>query len=129
MSYIDGFVAAVPAANKDAYSKHAKEAIRVFKELGAMRMVECWGDDVPDGKVTDFRRAVKAKEDEGRLLLDRMAVKGGARRRHEEDDGGSAHEGHEDALRRQAHDLRRVRADPGRVIEGSQIDFGQTARR
>ncbi len=64
MSYIDGFVAAVPAANKDAYLKHAREALPMFKDLGAIRMVECWGDDVPDGKVTDFRRAVQAKEDE-----------------------------------------------------------------
>ena len=36
----------------------------MFKEFGARRMVETWGDDVPDGKVTDFRRAVKAEEDE-----------------------------------------------------------------
>ena len=64
MSYVDGFVAAVPAGNKDAYLKHAEEALPIFKELGALRMVECWGDDVPDGKSTDFRRAVKAREDE-----------------------------------------------------------------
>ena len=64
MSYVDGFVAAVPSANKDAYLAHVKRAGPLFKELGATRMVECWGDDVPDGKVTDFRRAVQAKEDE-----------------------------------------------------------------
>jgi uncharacterized protein YbaA (DUF1428 family) len=64
MTYVDGFVAAVPAANKDAYLAHAQEALPLFKEYGALRMVECWGDDVPDGKVTDFRGAVKAKEDE-----------------------------------------------------------------
>lgn len=64
MSYIDGFVAAVPAANKDAYVKHVNEALPYFKKLGAVRMVECWGDDVPDGKVTDFRRAVKAEDNE-----------------------------------------------------------------
>jgi len=64
MAYIDGFVAAVPAADKEAYRKHAAEAAPLFKEFGATRMVECWGDDVPEGKLTDFRRAVQAKEDE-----------------------------------------------------------------
>src|SRR4029078_11856090 len=64
MSYIEGFVAAVPRANKEAYRKHATEALDYFKKLGATRMVENWGDDVPDGKVTDFKRSVKAKPDE-----------------------------------------------------------------
>ena len=64
MAYIDGFVAAVPAANREAYREHAQAAARIFKELGATRIVECWGDDVPAGKVTDFARAVKAEEDE-----------------------------------------------------------------
>lgn len=64
MHYVDGFVAAVPAANKDAYLVHAEEAAALFKELGATRLVDCWGDEVPDGKVTDFRGAVKAEEGE-----------------------------------------------------------------
>jgi uncharacterized protein YbaA (DUF1428 family) len=64
MSYIDGFVAAVPAANKEAYRRHAAGAAPLFKDLGATRMVEAWGDEVPDGKVTDFKGAVKAEPDE-----------------------------------------------------------------
>ena len=64
MTYVEGFVLAVPAANKEIYRKHAAEAAPMFKEFGATRMVENWGDDVPDGKLTDFKRAVKAKPDE-----------------------------------------------------------------
>jgi uncharacterized protein YbaA (DUF1428 family) len=64
MTYVDGFVAAVPAANKEAYRKHAADAVALFKEFGATRMIETWGDDVPDGDVTDFKGAVKAKPDE-----------------------------------------------------------------
>ena len=64
MTYFEGFVQAVPAANKEAYRKHAEDAAPLFKEFGATRLVEGWGDDVPDGKVTDFKGAVKAKEDE-----------------------------------------------------------------
>lgn len=64
MSYVDGFVVAVPAANKEAYRAMAEDAARLFKEFGAARVVECWGDDVPDGKITDFRSAVKAEEGE-----------------------------------------------------------------
>src|SRR5438270_779048 len=64
MTYIDGFVAAVPQENKQAYLDHVREASRLFKDHGATRMVENWGDDVPDGKITDFRRAVDAREGE-----------------------------------------------------------------
>src|SRR4051812_33018937 len=64
MSYIDGFVAAVPQKNKDAYIKHATDSMPYFKKLGATHFVENWGDDIPEGKVTDFKRAVKAAPDE-----------------------------------------------------------------
>ena len=62
--YADGYVLAVPKGNKQAYKDLAVKAANVFKEYGATRIVEAWGDDVPDGKVTDFKRAVKAKEGE-----------------------------------------------------------------
>ena len=62
--YIDGFVLAVPTANKQKFIDHATEGDSVFKEYGATRVLECWGDDVPDGKQTDFRRAVQATADE-----------------------------------------------------------------
>ncbi len=64
MSYIDGFVAAVPTANKQQYLEHAEKASEVFKEFGALKVVETWGDEVPDGDVTSFPMAVKAKSDE-----------------------------------------------------------------
>ena len=63
-AYIDGFVIAVPTSNKEKFIEHAQKADSVFKELGATRIIECWGDDVPDGRLTDFRRAVQAGEDE-----------------------------------------------------------------
>jgi len=64
MSYIDGFVIPVPAGKKQAYREVAAKAASVFREYGATRVVECWGDDVPDGEVTDFKGAVKAKPGE-----------------------------------------------------------------
>ena len=64
MSYIDGFVIAVPTANKQKFIEHARHFDAMFIELGAIRVIEGWGDDVPDGKVTDFRRAVQATAEE-----------------------------------------------------------------
>src|SRR5258706_38877 len=64
MTYIMGFVAAVPAAKKDAYLQHAAKALPLLKEYGATRQVEAWGDDGPDGQLTDFKGAVKATGDE-----------------------------------------------------------------
>ena len=64
MSYVDGFVLAVPKQNIDAYKKMARIAGEVWKECGALDYVECIADDVPYGEVTSFPRAVQAKEDE-----------------------------------------------------------------
>ncbi|MGB0497017.1 MAG: DUF1428 domain-containing protein [Rubricella sp.] len=64
MSYIQGFVAAVPEANKQAYIDHAKAAWPFFRDLGATQMLECWEADVPEGEVTSFSMAVKRKDDE-----------------------------------------------------------------
>lgn len=64
MSYIDGFVIAVPSTNRQKFLEHARSINPMFIELGAIRVVENWGDDVPDGKVTDFRRAVQATAEE-----------------------------------------------------------------
>lgn len=64
MNYVDGFVAAVPNANKQAYIQHAEMAAAIFKEYGALSVVECWGDDVPEGTLTSFPMAVQRKADE-----------------------------------------------------------------
>ena len=64
MTYIEGFILAVPSANKQAYIDHAANAAPLFREFGATRMMENWGDDVPGGKVNDFMGAVRATADE-----------------------------------------------------------------
>jgi uncharacterized protein YbaA (DUF1428 family) len=64
MTYVEGFVLAVPTAKKEDYRRHAQDGAALFRDYGARRMVECWGDDIPDGKVNDFKGAVQAKPDE-----------------------------------------------------------------
>jgi uncharacterized protein YbaA (DUF1428 family) len=64
MSYTDGFVIPVPKGNRQKFIDHATRSDGMFIEMGALRVVECWADDVPDGKVTDFRRAVQATDEE-----------------------------------------------------------------
>lgn len=64
MNYVDGFVAPVPTAKMEAYRQLAETASKVFKENGALGVVECWGDDVPEGKLTSFPMAVKRQDDE-----------------------------------------------------------------
>lgn len=62
--YVDGFVLAVPTANKEMFRRHAQEAAVVIKEFGALSVVECWGDDVPQGKINSMHSAVMRKDDE-----------------------------------------------------------------
>ncbi len=64
MKYIDGFVAAVPTGKQKEYLEHAKMAAEIFRKNGALNVVETWGDDVPDGKLTSFPMAVQRKTDE-----------------------------------------------------------------
>ena len=64
MSYVDGFVTPVPNANKAAYLEHATLFAAMFKEAGATGVAECWGDDVPEGKLTSFPMAVKCDANE-----------------------------------------------------------------
>ena len=68
MSYVDGVVAAVPEANKEAYIEHARQAAAIFREFGATEVVECWGDDVPEGKINSMHTAVQRKEGEAIVL-------------------------------------------------------------
>ena len=64
MNYVQGFVTPVPTANLEKYKEQASKAVPFFRQFGVKRVVEAWGDDVPDGEVTDFKRAVKAKDGE-----------------------------------------------------------------
>ena len=68
MHYIDGFVVPVPDDQRDIYVRYAGEVARVFKEYGALRVVECWGDDVPEGKLTLFPMAVKREPGESVVI-------------------------------------------------------------
>jgi len=64
MTYVDGFVVAVPTANRETYREFAERVAAIFREHGALKVVECWGDDVPEGKLTSFPLAVKLQKEE-----------------------------------------------------------------
>lgn len=64
MTYVDGYLLAIEKDKKDIYIEFAKKMAPAFKKYGAINMVECWGDDVPDGKLTSFPMAVKKEENE-----------------------------------------------------------------
>lgn len=68
MTYIDGMIAPVAKDKKAAYLDHARKAGEIFKEYGALGIVECWGDDVPDGKLTSLPMAVKLEPGETVVL-------------------------------------------------------------
>ena len=64
MTYVAGFLTPVPDENREAYIACARKAWEIFKDYGALQIVEAWGDHVPDGKQTDFKRAVDLKPGE-----------------------------------------------------------------
>ena len=64
MNYIDGYVAAVPTSNREAYRLMAEKMAILFKKHGALNVVENWGEDVPEGKLTSFTMAVKREANE-----------------------------------------------------------------
>jgi uncharacterized protein YbaA (DUF1428 family) len=64
MAYVDGYVLAVPRKNKSDYIRLAEEAAVVFKEHGALSVVENWADDVPNGKLASFPMAVRCEDGE-----------------------------------------------------------------
>ncbi len=68
MSYLVGYVIPVPNENREKYREHAAGSAAVFREYGATELVECWGDDVPDGELTSFPKAVQCKPDETVVL-------------------------------------------------------------
>lgn len=68
MTYVEGFLIPCPAANKAAYIAHAERMGAVFVGAGAARMVQAWGDDVPDGELNDLKQAVRATPDEAILF-------------------------------------------------------------
>jgi uncharacterized protein YbaA (DUF1428 family) len=68
MAYVDGFLIAVPTAKKETYVQLAGMVDQLFIDHGAVRVWECWSDDVPHGKLTDFYRSVQAQDDEAVVL-------------------------------------------------------------
>ncbi len=64
MAYVDAFLAAVPKDSRQAYTEFSRLSHEVFRDHGALNIVECWADDVPDGKLTSMPMAVKAGPDE-----------------------------------------------------------------
>jgi hypothetical protein len=125
MSYVDGFVAAVPTANRQTYKTHVEAAAVVFKEHGALSVVECWVRRRPRGQghvVSDGGPA--QTRGDGGLLLDRLAVPRGTRCGNEEGARGSAHAARceSDALRCDAPDLWRLRSDPRHLTYRGGLD-------
>ena len=68
MNYIDGFVSAVETEKKEVYKKHVEKIAPVFKKHGAVDFIECWGEDVPEGEITSFPKAVQLQPNETVVL-------------------------------------------------------------
>ena len=64
MTYFEGFIVPVPESNKDAFAEHAKGLAPSLRECGVRRQLEAWGNDIPEGKLTDFHKAVDAQASE-----------------------------------------------------------------
>jgi uncharacterized protein YbaA (DUF1428 family) len=64
MSFVDGYVLACPEDAKQAYIEMAQKVGAMLKACGALQVTECWSNDVPRGKVTDFYMATQAKDGE-----------------------------------------------------------------
>ncbi len=129
--YVDGYLLPVPEGKKDAYLAMAQKAAGKFKSYGAVRVVEAWSDDVPEGKVTDYQRAVKIEDGRGHhLFLRRMARQGDTRRRLAADDVRSRHAARRrDAVRRQAHVLGRLSSDHRHRRVGTIVSAAPARRR
>lgn len=109
MSYVDGFVLAVPKARLADYRKIARKAGKLWREHGALSYVECVGDDVPVGKLTSFTRAVKLKEGEV-VVFSWITYKSRAQR---------------DAVNRKVMADKRMKMDPaGMPFDGKRMIFG-----
>lgn len=97
MTYVDGFVIPVPTANKDAYRQLAETAAEVFKDHGALTLVECWGDDLPQGKVNCFNTAVLRQPEENVVFAwitwPSKAVRDAGMKKVMDDQRMKAHEG------------------------------------
>ena len=113
--YTDGFVVPVTESKRDAYRELARKMAKVFQQHGATRVVEAIADDVPHGEVTDFYRAVKAED--GETVVFSASSSGRTRQTRDQAwdkimEDESLRAAGRDALRRPAHVLGRLRADP-----------------
>jgi len=124
MGYVDGFLLAAKSDQRETNKAYAEQAVPIFKSHGAAGVVECWGDDVPDGKVTSFpMAATKGGRRDGGTRLGQLAVEGGARRQSPGAMRGYALCGAGlDAVRRDAHDVRRFRGDHRRLSARRCVD-------
>ena len=62
--YVDGFITPIPNENKEAFREHSQKIAAMFKDLGALSWVQCWGDEFPPQKEVSFQKAVACREDE-----------------------------------------------------------------